>query len=511
MRTTATPKTRPGKWSVGLAIVSTVIFPMWRMGGLASLSALLVGIVLLSSGCAQITRGRVSYDPKTAGDGAGGVIALYDVMKNSNQRDFYAQRVDSDGRKAWGEKGVLVGSTLRRSAILSYLKITEDEHSGAIVGKMDVAPDGETSVYQVTRLSPGGEVLWQRAAQAVEQMVGDGDGGVIVATDRVGAIFVDRIDSEGGLPWGQDGILITRPQVEPDSVRLTSDGAGGAILTWRESPRQPPPGTDISKPWRSETIFAQRVDPEGNLLWGESGTMLVTSPPDSAGSWQRVAGDGSGTSFVTWNMQFIGDSRGGASPNASLSDVYVQKLDGNGNNLWRSSGRGLEAGQAAYPLAPLVAGDGSGGAVITWQDTRYGVPAVYAQRVLADGSLAWQSGGTRVFDVPVGMPFTLQMVGDGGGGLLVSITFKDLVSRTQGIKLNKLESDGHSAWLIHPWTMSVEQTLSAHFTLSDGEGGVVMAWGTRKNDHSNSEASFVQRVDKAGRLLWGDAGVRLDE
>lgn len=42
------------------------------------------------------------------GDGSGGAIVLYEVLKDSEPHEGYIQRIDADGNRLWGEKGMLV-------------------------------------------------------------------------------------------------------------------------------------------------------------------------------------------------------------------------------------------------------------------------------------------------------------------------------------------------------------------------------------------------------------------
>jgi hypothetical protein len=112
----------------------------------------LVGL-LLTPACARVSRWDVSYDPKIAGDGAGGAIALYDVMKNSNQRDFRVQRVSPEGQKLWGDQGVLVGSQSKGNSVFVYTGIISDSHSGAIVFRRDTGTDPKKHVYSLPGLT----------------------------------------------------------------------------------------------------------------------------------------------------------------------------------------------------------------------------------------------------------------------------------------------------------------------------------------------------------------------
>ena len=47
-------------------------------------------------------------------------------------------------------------------------------------------------------------------------------------------------------------------------------------------------------------------------------------------------------------------------------------------------------------INPQIVSDGSGGAIITWQDYRGGNYDIYAQRVNASGAVQWTADGVAV-------------------------------------------------------------------------------------------------------------------
>src|SRR5438552_1452305 len=98
-----------------------------------------------------------------------------------------------------------------------------------------------------------------------------------------------------------------------------------------------------------------------------------------------IAGDGAGGAFVAWQ-----DLRG------ADADVYLQHVDGTGAVVagWPATGLGI-AIVAGVQSAPVVAGDGAGGAFVAWQDRRAGNDDIYLQHVTGAGALApgWAANG----------------------------------------------------------------------------------------------------------------------
>ena len=124
--------------------------------------------------------------------------------------------------------------------------------------------------------------------------------------------------------------------------------------------------------------------------------------------------------FVAWT-----DNRSG-------TDVYAQRLDAAGVALWDAGGLAVCAGSGAHAF-PSAVPDGTGAAIVAWEDTRNGASDVYAQRLEPGGSTTWAIGGTPVstaggnqYQVSAastgdGAAIMLWMLFYAGGALLVKI------------------------------------------------------------------------------------------
>jgi hypothetical protein len=250
---------------------------MKRIFLVVTLAFFLISLLLVPGCDQQRMRWEVSYQPKMINDGVGGVISLYDILTGKTQRDIYIQRINAGGQKIWGERGTLVTSVSMESVAFVYMKIVSDGHSGAIVTQGDLAYDLSTRAYRITRVGTDGTIIWQKPVTAAHQLVSDNNGGAIIASVKGTVLRFDKLDATGNPAWGDEGVSIIRPQYEKDSIKVAGDGIGGVVASWRESPSEPPPSTDTSKPWRTQKIMAQRIDAEGQIKWGEGGVVLFTS------------------------------------------------------------------------------------------------------------------------------------------------------------------------------------------------------------------------------------------
>ena len=118
-------------------------------------------------------------------------------------------------------------------------------------------------------------------------IVSDGAGGAIVTwyDYRSGNadIYAQRVNSSGTVQWTANGVAISTATNSQDTPTIVSDGAGGAIITWRD--------------YRSGTnrdIYAQKVESLG----------FLASPPRLV-TVRDVRGDQGGKVTVAWDRSLL--------------------------------------------------------------------------------------------------------------------------------------------------------------------------------------------------------------
>jgi len=150
---------------------------------------------------------------------------------------------------------------------------------------------------------------------------------------------------------------------------------------------------------------------------------------------KKMVSDGAGGAIISWSNYYY-------------YDVYVQRVDVDGNVLWaddRHISPAAPRSEFYYDeeYEPTIVSDGSGGAIIAWHDYRniydpclpydedecpeedqnyeetpYDSSDIYAQRVDADGNGLWAAGG-----IPISTAGYYQespgIVSDGAGGAIV--------------------------------------------------------------------------------------------
>ena len=281
------------------------------------------------------------------------------------------------------------------------------------------------------------------SAQTKPVVCSDGDGGMFIAWEDTrfassSYIYVMRVLANGDLApgwplWGTPIGLIGFFQFDP---AICSDGAGGAIVTWRDN--------------RSGAydVFAQRINSAGSTQWTTNGVQLC-----NAANTQRVPkiAPDNGGAFIVWE-----DQRNGAN-----FDIYGQRVTSAGALAagWGGlTGKAIETG-AGHHTAPRIANDGTGGVLIAYYDASF---SAYVRRVTAGGTVSGSPWGT----VYLGSDY--DFVPDGQGGLLNGY------ANGTYIQYQRIDPTGNSQW--STGTSATGDGVSYLRMVSDGVGGALMSW-----------------------------------
>ena len=274
--------------------------------------------------------------------------------------------MDAEGNLPWGEDG------LSLNLPDAYLcNIASDNSGGVIVAQAIYGKD----IICAQKVDSEGNILWQTGGVQVfvgpaeePRVVSDGSGGAIIAyirmtlceDGRVGNcdsdIYAQRIDAEGDILWGPDGVSVSTGPSWPFDPGLVDDGAGGAIIFFVDE----------------RGVCARRIDANGNKLWNEDVELWPTT-------YHSLVSDGfSGAISVQYGGEGI--------------SAGAQRLDSAGRELWRPDGTTLTLRDMYLPLAVP---DGHGGVLISWSAIKFGSDeaSYYVQRIDPEGNVVWGNEG----------------------------------------------------------------------------------------------------------------------
>jgi hypothetical protein len=309
-------------------------------------------------------------------------------------------------------------------------------------------------------------------------LIRDGSDGVIICwyDRRNGSdydIYAQRLGGGIGNPlWTTDGVVLCGAAGDQERAFSTPDGSGGAIVTWYDA---------RNGDW---DIYAQRIDSAGNILWTGDGVPVCQTTGDQ--EWARIVSDGSGGAIIAWH-----DSR------EVDCDIYAQRVDPSGNSLWNVNGV-LICGTWDDQTNVQLVGDGTGGAIIAWDDNRNGDRDIYVQKIDGTGSALWTGDG-----VPVCTALNDQtypgICSDGSGGAI--IVWRDYRDPLWGadVFVQKIDTGGTVQWDLDGVALCRDEgnQVNIHI-ISDGDGGAMCAW----RDGEVASDIEAQRILSNGSLYY---------
>jgi hypothetical protein len=338
------------------------------------------------------------------------------------------------------------------------------------------------------------------------QSVSDGAGGAIIVWSTgvnidTHDIYAQRLNAAGVPQWTAGGVPISTATGDQELPKIVEDGAGGAIIVWRDRRAGTGP--------LSSDIFAQRVNSAGVAQWSANGIPIST-----AAGWQdrpQLVSDGAGGAVVVWE-----DGR----LHPVYKDIYAQRVNSDGMVQWAADGIVIAAA-AGDQERPTLATDGAGGAIIAWEDgRRTGRRQVFLQRVSSAGVVQWVADGVGITNYPIRFPNTLtgdatnpRIQADGAGGAIVvwediRESDSDYSTFSTNLYAQRVDSDGVAQWEANG--ISVSKAVYSQLNprpVQDGAGGVIVAW---QDFRSNSNFDvYAQRVNGAGAVLWAVDGVAI--
>lgn len=367
--------------------------------------------------------------------------------------------------------------------------ITSDGSGGAIIAWLD----DRIGTYYAQRVSAAGNTLWATDGVGLcnagsnkvgARIVADALGGAIItwADQRGGLnydIYAQRVDSTGALLWVPQGAAVCALGGTQANPALVADGSGGAIFTWYDLRSGP-----------NTHLYAQRMSAYSAPQWTANGVAVCTAAGNQAAP--RMSSDGEGGTIITWI-----DSRNGN------DDIYAQRLDSSGIAQWQIDGVPLctAVDDQQYPV---IVADGSGGALVAWEDQRKGTELdIYAQRVSAAGVPQWTTDGVPVC-AATGDQAIPQIDSDGAGGAVV--TWSDYrPGASFGVYAQRIDASGAPQWAVNG--VSVSSVVSHKWDpciASDGSGGAIMSWS---DDQTGRADIYAQRLDASGSPRWGASGL----
>jgi hypothetical protein len=291
----------------------------------------------------------------------GYAIAGFTFSFGAGEDDVYVVKLDANGNLQWtktiGGKKEDVGSSLIQTSDGGY----------AIAGQTNSFGAGEDDVY-VVKLDANGNLQWTKTIGGPESEIGNSliqtsNGGYAIAgyTKSFGAgdrdFYVVKLDANGNLQWTK---TIGGPKEDWSSSLIQTSDGGYAIA-----------GYTSSFGAGEQDVYVVKLDANGNLQWTKT---IGGKWWDSGYSLIQTSDGGYAIAGTTYSF------------GAGQADVYVVKLDANGNLQWTKTigGPGYEIGHSIIQTSDggyAIAGYTKSLDAVDWD--------FYAVKLDAKGNLQW--------------------------------------------------------------------------------------------------------------------------
>jgi uncharacterized protein YqiB (DUF1249 family) len=326
-------------------------------------------------------------------------------------------------------------------------------------------------------------------SQTNVQLVADGTGGAIaVWEDTRNAstdIYAQRISSTGALLWEADGVPLCTAAFNQLTPKIVTDGAGGAVIAWIDDRN----GEGAGK----YDIYAQRINSNGIVLWGADGLPVCTA--SGIQNNQQLLADNSGA-MIVWSDGRVGSAN---------ADIYAQRLNQMGAPLWATDGIAVCTASSLQNMPQIISDGGAGSAIVSWEDWRnFSQPDIYAQHI-SNGFADWTFNGVVICSEPnFAQQYNTRMVADGSGGAIMCWEDKRNSGTNTDLYAQRVNNSGVVQWTSNGVAICIASGIQfSHQLIADASGGAVITWEDRRTDRD----IYAQRINAAGVAQWTADGI----
>jgi hypothetical protein len=259
-----------------------------RIDGIGTAAWIVDGVIVSFAAADQV-------NPRVVTDPGGRAVIAWEDSRSGTSWDLYAQRVNASGVLMWNANGEIVCTAAQSQGSAD---IADDGSGGAFIVWQDDRNTLSTDVYAQHFNGSGGPV-WTPGGVAVctatnhqfsPRVTPAGSGAAVFSWQdlRNGTdydVFAQRINAAGTPAWTAGGRPIGTAQGGQLDPAIAGDGAGGAIIAWKDG-----------RAGSVNGIFAQNVLAGGTL--GSLPYILATSGPHGSASPAGVTAVAEGGSLT---------------------------------------------------------------------------------------------------------------------------------------------------------------------------------------------------------------------
>ena len=302
-------------------------------------------------------REEIIYDIIQTSDG--GYIATGMTASKSSSNDVYVVKLSPTGDLDWENNYGDIKEDYAKS-------IRQTSDGGYIIGGGTRSFNVGVIDYYIIKLDPSGEVQWENKyggsqTDMCEIIIQTEDGGYMAAGQSwqnilEGNMYLIKLDPDGNEEWGK--VIGGGPEDGAYDIQQTPDS--GYIVT----------GYTRSTTDGSYKAYIVKTDSRGNV------------------EWSRDFGGGSDNRAFSLEQQGNGYVVAGyTKSHRELSDVYVVKVDLDGNLVWEKTFGGRDTEEVAQSISKTS----DGGYILAGKTNQYtyGAYDVYLLKLDSNGNEQW--------------------------------------------------------------------------------------------------------------------------
>ncbi|MCF7911728.1 MAG: T9SS type A sorting domain-containing protein [Candidatus Cloacimonetes bacterium] len=348
---------------------------------------------------------------------------------------------------------------MKRIALFLVLVLSIGLHSYVCWEENGIAIRQESNLNysgSVINLNGGGYMmLWSDASGGLQEMK------------------VQKVSADGENVWEEPVILTTRECYYPNGESLVESYNGEIIAAWYELGN---PGL----------LRLQKIDDEGNLLWGESGLIIELEwEANNCFDFDMIS-DGAGAVYLIW-LKEEGQNE--------IKVLYVN-ADGEVPAGWDSSGLDIFSDNS-YPQTFSAEPDGYGGIILA---VRFSMEDIHLQRCDNQANLHWGIEGITMPGLVAEYKMSLLPWGVG--------EYAIIVEQNDGFWANTIDYTGNFGFsemqLIAPVENESDYKMLRGIKTSDGKLGMI--W-----NEEDGELNYIhtQKTEMGEEPDWGEDGILL--
>ncbi|XOU95015.1 MAG: FG-GAP repeat domain-containing protein [Candidatus Kerfeldbacteria bacterium] len=415
--------------------------------------------------------------PKVVGDGYGGGLFFYKMSDQGSASGIYAKRIDSDGVAQWSGQ---VKAIVAQSGGSGAAHVVSDSQHGAIVVWQDNRDEEYNTDIYTQRINVSGEVQWTNNGVQVShdqtneggvQVISDSNGGAIIVWIKNNVVYANRINTAGTLLWGTEGKAISETtydfsglEISKISLALTEDG--GSVVFWQDD----------------NVIYGQRITSDGERIWN-SDVVVASSVKFWYGNQNVVI---SGSNIYVLFKEGIGN----------YGDLRVQKINLDGDMQWENDG--VLISDMVSNMHEMIISDGVGGLVVGWVSWNDTITKMYGQRIDQEGNLKWGSDGIGIIDISLSH-YAPELLADGRGNVFfTTYASTDTPQMWSDLYMQKVDVNGRLLWGNEGYLVSTGDGNRYRYSVAnDGNRGIIVVWEDERNHYTNpgyNHDIFTQRI-----------------